>query len=76
MIDGHRGQSTAKGKEDAPVAVPGAPSQEPEPIPVATEAQKAALRNGFLIGKRLVRLGVTANQVTFVGILLAAVTGV
>jgi CDP-diacylglycerol--glycerol-3-phosphate 3-phosphatidyltransferase len=73
MIDGHRGQSTANGKEDAPVAVPSAPNLEPE---LAAEEPKAAIRNGFLIGKRLVHLGVTANEVTFVGVLLAAATGV
>ncbi len=42
----------------------------------ATAAQAGAKRRGFGIGARLVRLGVTANEVTIVGILLAGLTGV
>ncbi|MGA2531081.1 MAG: CDP-alcohol phosphatidyltransferase family protein [Acidimicrobiales bacterium] len=84
MIDGHRGQSTATGKDDAPVdeqlaAPPGAPVSASSEASLAGETSNSAapaLRNGFLIGKRLVRLGVSANQVTCLGVLLAAITGV
>ncbi|MGA3217246.1 MAG: CDP-alcohol phosphatidyltransferase family protein [Acidimicrobiales bacterium] len=81
MIDGHRGQSTTSGKEDAPVEDQAA--QGPQPTADAPaladgadEPTRAGIRNGFLIGKRLVRLGVSANQVTCLGVLLAALTGV
>lgn len=80
MIDGHRGQSTANGKDDAPVEAQAAPNpSEPGPSAVTegpSSSPKAAIRNGFLIGPRLARLGVSANQVTCSGVLLAAVTGV
>ena len=76
MIDGHRGQSTATGIDDAPVDEQVA-AQSGLPAPSETSNSDAAtLRNGFLIGKRLVRLGVSANEVTFVGVLLAVATGV
>lgn len=79
MIDGHRGQPTANGGDDAIVAAEAArdqvaPEAETKPEEL-TEAPRAAMRNGWLIGKRLVRLGVTANEVTFVGVLLAGATG-
>jgi CDP-diacylglycerol--glycerol-3-phosphate 3-phosphatidyltransferase len=79
MIDGHRGQPTANGGDDATVAAEAArdqvaPEAETRPEEL-TEAPRAAWRNGWLIGKRLVRLGVTANEVTFVGVLLAGATG-
>ncbi|MGD0945308.1 MAG: CDP-alcohol phosphatidyltransferase family protein [Acidimicrobiales bacterium] len=83
MIDGHRGQPTADGKDDAHVEdlaaldpgvsiATGAPTLAPGP----GEPAKPGIRNGFAIGSRLVRLGVSANQVTCLGIVLAAATGV
>ena len=77
MIDGHRGQSTASGNEDAAVEDQAVPAPEP-----ALSADKVArpperdIRKGFAIGDRLARHGVTANEVTVVGILLAGATGV
>jgi len=77
MIDGHRGQSAASGNEDAPAEDQGAQNAE-----LTEQAGEAALtpgrgiRTGFGIGARLVRLGVTADEVTIVGILLAGLTGV
>lgn len=77
MIDGHRGQSAASDKEDAPADDHDVEATEPVPREVETVATPhRGIRNGFGIGAGLVRLGVTANQVTVVGILLAAVTGV
>jgi len=83
MIDGHRGQSTANGKNDAPVedqaahepviASPSGPNASGE---LDNESPRRGIRNGFGIGERLVRHGVSANQVTCVGVLLAAATGV
>lgn len=75
MIDGHRGQSTANGGKDATIEAEaarnlGVPSEDE-----VSEEPRAALRNGWLIGKRLVRLGVTANEITFLGVVLAGATG-
>ena len=81
MIDGHRGQSTASGTEDAAVddqAAPG-PVPTPEAAPQTGTASKPPerdIRKGFAIGARLARHGVTANEVTVAGIVLAGVTGV
>ncbi|HLN04941.1 MAG TPA: CDP-alcohol phosphatidyltransferase family protein [Acidimicrobiales bacterium] len=82
MIDGRRGQSTASGTEDAPVDGPA--TQLPDlaelaEVPATEETAEPpgrGVRKGFGVGARLVRMGVTANQVTVVGILLAGVTGV
>ncbi len=79
MIDGHRGQSTATGSKEATVEDQVAP--EPEPVAPAgpdkaSDSPRPELRNGFLIGRRLVRLGVSADEVTLVGVLLAVATGV
>jgi len=77
MIDGHRGQSTAGGTEDAPVEDQVAPYAEPNQSgTVALPPQGRGIRTGFGIGARLARHGVTANEVTVAGIVLAAVTGV
>jgi CDP-diacylglycerol--glycerol-3-phosphate 3-phosphatidyltransferase len=77
MIDGHRGQSTENGKDDATVADPLAQAQVAfAGPPDEDESPRATIRNGFLIGKRLSSHGVTANQVTCLGVLLAGVTGV
>ena len=77
MIDGHRGQSTASGNEDSPVDDQAAPVPEPTaPAEGAAESPGRGIRTGFGVGGRLVRHGVTANEVTVVGILLAGVTGV
>jgi CDP-diacylglycerol--glycerol-3-phosphate 3-phosphatidyltransferase len=77
MIDGHRGQSTASGTEDAAVEDQAVPTPEPAP-PAATTPRppERDFRKGFAIGARLARHGVTANEVTVVGMVLAAVTGV
>ena len=77
MIDGHRGQSAASGIEDAAVDDQVAPI--PEPAPPAALAAKVpgrGIRTGFGVGARLARHGVTANEVTVVGMVLAGVTGV
>jgi CDP-diacylglycerol---glycerol-3-phosphate 3-phosphatidyltransferase len=77
MIDGRRGQSAGSGTDDAPVddqAEPPAEQVAPPGEEVAG-APARGLRQGFGIANRLVRMGVTANQVTVVGILLAGVTG-
>ena len=77
MIDGHRGQSTASGNEEVPVDDQTA--QTPVPTTAGGVAERSpghGVRTGFGVGNRLVRLGVSANQVTVVGILLAGVTGV
>jgi len=77
MIDGHRGQSTASGTEDAAVEDQVVPT--PEPVPPAHTAPKPPerdIRKGFAIGARLARHGVTANEVTVVGMVLAGATGV
>jgi CDP-diacylglycerol--glycerol-3-phosphate 3-phosphatidyltransferase len=77
MIDGHRGQSTASGTEDAAGEDQAVPT--PEPVPPARPAPKPPerdLRKGFAIGARLARHGVTANEVTVVGMALAGATGV
>lgn len=82
MIDGHRGQSTAsEAGDEVPADEEG--SQATEPLAQGrTETAVPAgppgkgIRHGFGIGRRLVRIGVTANQVTVVGILLAGLTGV
>jgi len=82
MIDGHRGQSTANGSKAAPVE----DQDAPEPVAAASPGPTAAagpanaspgrgIRNGFGVGERLVRRGISANQVTCVGVLLAAATG-
>jgi len=84
MIDGRRGQSAGVGTEDsaaddqaviedqaAQTVGPTAPAERE-----AAEAPVGRVRKGFRIGTRLVGMGVTANQVTVVGILLAAATGV
>ena len=88
MIDGHRGQSAANANKDAPVDDQGAPDPLTTPtapvgtVEVSTPPDQShglgayGIRNGFGIGDRLVRHGVSANQVTCVGVLLAAVTGV
>ena len=75
MIDGHRG-SAASGIEDAAAE---ATASTPDPTPpagiVATPVGRG-IRTGFGVGGRLARHGVTANQVTVVGMVLAAGTGV
>ncbi len=77
MIDGHRGQSAASGIED--VAVDDQAALTPEPTPPAeleATSPGRGIRTGFGVGARLARRGVTANEVTVVGILLAGLTGV
>lgn len=77
MIDGHRGQSTASGIEDAAVGDQAAPTPEPTPpAEVATKSPGRGIRTGFGVGARLARHGVTANEVTVAGMVLAGVTGV
>jgi len=77
MIDGHRGQSAASGTEDAAVEDQAALTPEPSPpTEVAPKPPGRGIRTGFGVGARLARHGVTANEVTVVGILLAGVTGV
>jgi len=77
MIDGHRGQSAASGTEDAPVEDQAALTPGPTPpTEVAPKSPGRGIRTGFGVGARLARHGVTANEVTVVGILLAGVTGV
>jgi len=88
MIDGRRGQSAASDNEEAPVddlaglttdpIVSGredaaGPPESPE-SPERHKAPAGAGRKGLGVGRRLVRMGITANQVTVVGILLAGVT--
>jgi CDP-diacylglycerol--glycerol-3-phosphate 3-phosphatidyltransferase len=77
MIDGHRGQSTASGTDGAAVDDQAAPSSEPAAATeTAVKPPERDIRKGFAIGARLARHGVTANEVTVAGIVLAAVTGV
>ena len=90
MIDGRRGQSAASDNEEAPVddlaglttdpilsgLEDAAGPPEPPESPEQDQAPAGAGRKGFGVGRRLVRMGITANQVTVVGILLAGVTGV
>jgi CDP-diacylglycerol--glycerol-3-phosphate 3-phosphatidyltransferase len=83
MIDGHRGQSTANGKKDAPVEdqgahepVAGSASGLASAGEVGNEPRRRGIRSGFGVGERLARHGVSANQVTCLGVLLAAGTGV
>jgi CDP-diacylglycerol--glycerol-3-phosphate 3-phosphatidyltransferase len=77
MIDGHRGQSTASGIEDAAVGDQAALTPEPTPpAEVATKSPGRGIRTGFGVGARLARHGVTANEVTVAGMVLAGVTGV
>ena len=78
MIDGRRGQSAPSDGEDAPVddLATLTSSQTAAPPDDAAESPAGGLRQGFGVGRRLARLGVTANQVTVVGMLLAGVTGV
>jgi CDP-diacylglycerol--glycerol-3-phosphate 3-phosphatidyltransferase len=77
MIDGHRGQSTASGIEDAAVGDQAVPTPEPTPpAEVATKSPGRGIRTGFGVGARLARHGVTANEVTVAGMVLAGVTGV
>jgi len=82
MIDGHRGQSAASDKDATPVAdqVAGVPvgpgAVEVTGPPAQPELARLGWWRNLRVGKRLVRHGVTANQVTCVGVLLAAVTGV
>ena len=91
MIDGRRGQSAASDNEEAPVddlaglttdpilsgrrrTQPGNPSRRSLPSRIRRRSAPAARASAS--GDSLVRMGITANQVTVVGILLAGVTGV
>lgn len=80
MIDGHRGQQAEGEQPETPA--PDRPSGVAElraDAPAAPAETAADARVGFWrriqLGKRLVRHGVTANQVTLFGVVLAAVTG-
>ena len=78
MIDGRRGQSAPS--DDGDPAADGQETltsdQTSEPREDTAELRAGGWRQGFGVGRRLVRLGVTANQVTVVGMMLAAATGV
>ncbi|MGD1012684.1 MAG: CDP-alcohol phosphatidyltransferase family protein [Acidimicrobiales bacterium] len=77
MIDGHRGQS-GTGEKDSSSADPEAAEKPELESPAATPSATPGrgIKTGFGIGARLVRIGVTADEVTIVGLLLAAATGV
>ena len=74
MIDGHRG-SAASGTEGAAAAANAIPDPTP-PAEITAQPVGRGIRTGFGVGGRLARHGVTANQVTVVGMVLAALTGV
>jgi CDP-diacylglycerol--glycerol-3-phosphate 3-phosphatidyltransferase len=73
MIDGRRGQQAGTKDEQAGAPVP---SQEPEVAVQPSPEPAGGKPEAFSLGARLVRIGITANQVTIIGIVLAAVTGV
>ena len=77
MIDGHRGQSTASGTEDAAVEDQAVPT--PEPGPPARRRPGHRSVTSARVSQSVPAwhdIGVTANEVTVVGMVLAAVTGV
>lgn len=84
MIDGRRASAKSSAESDRPGADAGdlgtEPSRSPEePAPAVPSAESNGLLRGLRrvrLGERLVRCGVTADQVTALGILLAGATGV
>lgn len=77
MIDGHRGQSEAGDKDTSPDELDAVDTPElGSPTEAAVLTAGRGIRTGFGIGGRLVRIGVTADEVTLAGLFLAAATGV